>query len=226
MVAVGVPHHVTQRGNDRQIVFETDLDRARYIEALRSHCRQQNISLLGYCFMSNHVHLVAVPHGPAALARGLGRAHYDYAREFNRRRQRSGHLWQNRFYSCPLSGKHLRLALRHVDLNRVRAGMVAQAVADRWPSAPAHLSGRDPLDLLDSQGWDALDLQAQWGSELRSDRQAGEELLLRRATYSGRPLGDRDFLRQLEAQLRRRLWTAGPGRPNKEQARAAGRQGA
>jgi putative transposase len=226
VVAVGVPHHVTQRGNDRQIVFETDLDRARYIEALRSHCQQQHISLLGYCLMSNHVHLIAVPHGPTALARGLGRAHYDYAREFNRRQHRNGHLWQNRFYSCPLSGKHLRLALRYVDLNPVRAGMVADAGDYRWSSAAAHLSGHDALDLLDGQAWDALDLQPQWTSELRTGDHAAEELLLRRATYSGRPLGDRDFLRQLEAQLRRRLWTASPGRPKKEQARTSEHQGA
>ena len=86
--------------------------------------------------MTNHMHLIAVPHVPTALARGLGRAHYDYAREFKRGQQRSGHLWQNRFYSCPLSGKHLRLALRYVDLNPVRAGMVAEAgdsIAGRAP---------------------------------------------------------------------------------------------
>ena len=69
VVAVGVPHHVTQRGNDRQTVFETDLDRVRYIEALRFHCQQQQISLLGYCLMSNHVHYgrrAAQPGGPGA----------------------------------------------------------------------------------------------------------------------------------------------------------------
>ena len=105
--------------------------------------------------MTHHVHRIAVPHVPTALARGLGRAHYDYAREFNRGQSRSGPLWQNRFYSCPLSGKHLRLALRYVDLNPVRAGMAAEAGDYRWSSAPAHLSGRDPLDLLDVKAWEA-----------------------------------------------------------------------
>jgi putative transposase len=90
VVAVGVPHHVTQRGNDRQTVFDTDPDRGRYVEALRYHCQRQQISLLGYCWMTNHAHRSAVPDVPTALARGLGRAHYDYAREFNRGLQRSG----------------------------------------------------------------------------------------------------------------------------------------
>ena len=75
------------------------------------------------------------------------------------------------------------------------------------------------------KAWEAVDLQAEWGDELRAG-QAGDELSLRQATDSGRPLGDRDFLRQLEAQLGRRLWTPGPGRPRKEQAQAAARQGA
>jgi putative transposase len=220
VVAVGVPHHVTQRGNDRQTVFETDLDRVHYMEALRFHCRQQQISLLGYCLMSNHVHLVAVPHSPAALAQGLGRAHYDYARGFNRRHQRSGHLWQNRFYSCPLSGKHLRLALRYVDLNPVRARLVEQASDYAWSSARAHITGCDPLHLLDTKAWEVLDLRPDWEDCLRAAEQSDNELLLRQSTYSGRPLGDRDFLRQLEVQLRRRLWTRGPGRPCKEQALA------
>jgi putative transposase len=108
----------------------------------------------------------------------LGRGHYDYAREFNRGQQRSGPLWQNRFYCCPLSGKHLRLALRYVDLNAVRAGMAAEAGDFRWSSAPAHLSGREPLELLDVKAWEAVDLQAEWGNELRAG-QAGDELSLR-----------------------------------------------
>jgi putative transposase len=135
-------------------------------------------------------------------------------------------LWHNRVYSCPLSGgRHLRLAPRYVDLNPIRAGMVGEAEHDRCSSARAHLRGRDALDLLDVQVWEALDLQAVWGGELRSGGEASAELPLRPTACSGRPLGDRDFLRQIEAQLRRRLWTAGPGRPKKEQGRVAGRAG-
>ena len=116
------------------------------------------------------------------------------------------------------------MALRYVDLNPVRARLVAQACDYRWSSALPHVSGRDPLNLLDAKAWEVLDLQAEWENDLRAAEQAGDERLLRQATYSGRPLGDRDFLRQLEVQLRRRLWTPGPGRPKKQKALAAGSQ--
>ena len=130
VVAVGVPHHITQRGNDRQDVFRTDVDRVRYLQLLAEHAGQWGVRLLGYCLMSNHVHLIAVPRSPESFARGIGRAHYRYTREYNLMNRRSGHLWQNRFYSAPLDRAHLLRALRYVDLNPVRARLVATEVRE------------------------------------------------------------------------------------------------
>ena len=93
--------------------------------------------------MTNHVHLVAVPTHAASLACGIGRAHYDYTRALHQRWGGHGHLWQNRFFSCPLDGDHLWTTLRYVDLNPVRAGMVDDALAYEWSSARAHVEGRD-----------------------------------------------------------------------------------
>jgi putative transposase len=92
----------------------------------------------------NHAHLVAIPRGADSLARALGRAHSCYAQRFNRRYRRSGHLWQNRFYSCPLGSSHLVRALAYVDLNPVRAGLVGCAADYPWSSAPAHVRGSSP----------------------------------------------------------------------------------
>ena len=61
VVADGVPHHITQRGNNRQEVFLLDEDRRFYLESLRLQARRHGVRLLGYCLMTNHVHLVAVP---------------------------------------------------------------------------------------------------------------------------------------------------------------------
>ena len=139
VVAAGVPHHVTQRGNNRQDVFLTDDDRRYYLSVLRDRSQQAGLQLLGYCLMTNHVHLVAVPTRPDSLARALGRAHSSYAQRFNRRYRRCGHLWQNRFYSCPVGGSHLLRALAYVDLNPVRAGLVGRAADYPWCSARAHI---------------------------------------------------------------------------------------
>ena len=94
VVAEGVPHHITQRGNNRQDVFLLDEDRRFYIEALRAKSQQHGLTVLGYCLMTNHVHLVAIPQRATSLARAVGQAHWRYTIRFNRRYQRSGHLWR------------------------------------------------------------------------------------------------------------------------------------
>ncbi len=72
VVAAGVPHHITQRGNNRQDVFLLDDDRRFYLETLRERSQRHGVTLLGYCLMTNHVHLVAIPERPDSLARALG----------------------------------------------------------------------------------------------------------------------------------------------------------
>ncbi len=89
-VVPGVPHHVTQRGNNRQDVFFSDQDRIRYLQILREHLRRHDIRILGWCLMTNHVHLVAIPENMESLALALGQAHSQYALEHNRQRVRSG----------------------------------------------------------------------------------------------------------------------------------------
>jgi hypothetical protein len=64
VVAVGVPHHVTQRGNGRQFILGCDPDRRVYLDLLRQSIALHGVELIGYCLMSNHVHLIAVPHSP------------------------------------------------------------------------------------------------------------------------------------------------------------------
>jgi Transposase IS200 like len=61
VVAVGVPHHITQRGNARRFILQDEADRKVYLDLLRQTTEQHGIVLIGYCLVSNHVHLVAVP---------------------------------------------------------------------------------------------------------------------------------------------------------------------
>jgi putative transposase len=82
VVAAGVPHHVTQRGNNRQDVFLADDDRRYYLSVLRDRSQQAGLQLLGYCLMTNHVHLVALPTRADSLALALGRAHSTFAQRF------------------------------------------------------------------------------------------------------------------------------------------------
>ena len=191
VVAVGAPHHITQRGNNRIPVFRSDADRLFYLDTLRRKARDHGLAVLGWCLMPNHVHLVAVPSRADSLARALGETHRLHAQRFNRLYRRSGHLWQNRFYSCPLGDAHLLEALAYVDLNPVRARLADRAEAYRWSSAAAHIVHADPHELLDDWIWSDIDRGHDWRDLLASrPLSATAARALRYATRHGRPLGD------------------------------------
>jgi putative transposase len=223
VVAVGEPHHLTQRGNNRQQTFFDDHDRQTYCRLLGEHARRAGIRLLGYCLMSNHVHLVAVPERANSFAHGLGRAHYLYARYLHERWGGSGHLWQNRFFSCPLDREHLWVALRYVDLNPVRAGLVAEATDYGWSSAGPHAEGQDLRGIIDGDLWNVLCWREDWREVLGpTRREEGEALAaLRGATLTGRPLGSESFVKRLEGMFARKLDGKHTGRPKKAAGAAA-----
>jgi putative transposase len=211
VVAVGLPHHVTQRGNNRQAVFWSDTDRALYLKLLREHSQRHGLRLWGYCLMDNHVHLIAVPERCDSLSHTLRQAHSDYARYANVKRQSCGHFWQNRYYSCPLDAVHRWMALAYVETNPVRAGIVADACAYAWSSARAHTGGA--AGSLEMRAWAAQYTPDRWREVLRSS--IAEEALrqrIREATRTGRPCGDAEFTRRLESTLQRSLERKKPGR--------------
>jgi putative transposase len=206
VVAPGCWHHVTQRGNRRQTVFFSDAGRALYLQLMSSHCRRESVAISGYCLMGNHVHLIVIPRSEAGLARALGRTHCEYARWVNVQRGEIGHLWQNRFYSCPLDQQHQWEALRYVELNPVRAGLVRAAWDWPWSSAAAHVHGVDRMGVLDMVEW-----ELQWGAvrwrEVLAQSAADIGLIeyIREATRTGRPAASEDFVRELETRVGRRL---------------------
>jgi REP-associated tyrosine transposase len=204
-VAVGVPHHVTQRGTDRECVFFTQADREVYLDWLRSSARQASLRILAYCLMPNHIHLVAIPDGPTSLADALRRAHGRYATYLNARRGRTGHLWQNRYYSCALDSAHLSVALRYVERNPVRARLAERVEEYPWSSAAAHLTGRDPRNILDMSFWQDSGTVEDWRSLLAAPEELSAIRALQRGTFTGRPLGSEGFVDQLEIQLERTL---------------------
>ena len=221
VVAVGAPHHITQRGNNCQDVFLLESDRHRYVGLLAEHSRQCGVQILGYCLMTNHVHLVAIPNRSDSLANTLRRTHSRYAQSFNQRYGHSGHLWQNRFFSCGLDRDHLVTALAYVDLNPVRAGMVGSAQDYAWSSAQAHVEEKDPLGLIDFSLWRQVRGRDDWAASLSRSPDADATRRLREATQRGVPLGSDGFVGALEQSTGRCLTLRGPGRPPRPNARHA-----
>lgn len=208
VVLPGIPHHVTQRGNRRQTVFFGDADYAHYHNLITAGCRNAKTHCLAYCLMPNHVHLVLTPTDAEGLRAALAEAHRRYARYINARYGWRGHLWQERFYSCPMSETHLAAAVRYVELNPVRAGLVGQAGEWKWSSARIHLRGGG--DALVKTG-PLLGWFPDWGSYLgECDPVDAERIRLHSRT--GRPLGDDAFIRSAETLTHRALMRKRPGR--------------
>jgi REP-associated tyrosine transposase len=225
VVAVAVPHHVTQRGNNRQQVFFSDAQRRFYLSLLAEQADRSRLRVLGYCLMPNHVHAIVVPMAETSMARAFGRTHNVYARHLNALRRRSGHLWQNRFYSAPLDRAHLLRALRYVDLNPVRARLIERAEDYRWSSARAHVTGADPGGLVDFDCWWEICPAGDWADELAASETPEDDWAkeLRAATIAGKPLGGKEFVEKLSAASGAALEVRPRGRPRrKEMAKAAG----
>lgn len=210
---VNVPHHVTQRGNARQFLLAADSERLVYLELLRRHLKLYELTLLGYCLMSNHVHLIVLPLRTDSLALALKNAHGRYAEYWNASHQSSGHVWQGRFYSCPLDDAHLWIALRYTERNPVRAGLVSEAQDWEWSSAAAHC-GSDNVDpSLEMAAWSNRWSPATWREYLHYDENEAELRAIRKNTHTGWPLGSDEFVRALEEATARRLQPQKGGRP-------------
>jgi putative transposase len=216
VIALDTPHHVTQRGNAQRFVLDSDADRLVYQQLLLQYCQLHRLSLVGYCLMSNHVHLIAVPARPDSLALTLKHTHGRYAAYFNVRHVSSGHVWQGRYYSCPLDLPHLWAALRYIELNPVRAGLVGEPAAYPWCSAAAHCEGATQDPLIDLARWRAAWTREGWSQYLMDPGGEEEADAIRRNTHSGRPLGAPGFVTGLEETLKRRLAPDCGGRPSKQ----------
>ncbi len=210
-------HHVTQRGNNQQDVFFVDDDRRAYLALLKERCDAAGVRVLGYCLMTNHVHLLVVPATETALATAIGRTHFLYTRYINRRHARTGHLWQNRFYSCALDEPHLWTAVRYAERNPVAAGLVRLPWRYRWSSAAVHAGeARDEAGLLDLEDWSAAWTPARWRSQLQEPLDEVETRRVQSHLHTGRPLASDSLLSKLERKLGRRLRPLAIGRPRKK----------
>ena len=216
VVAKGVVHHITQRGNARRTVFDSDADRLVYLDLLRRDAALHRCSLVGYCLMSNHVHLMVVPDRADSIAQALRHTHGRYAAYLNARQGKSGHVWQGRYYSCPLDHGHLWTALRYVECNPVRAGMATLAKQYPWSSAAAHCAGAERHAFLDLDFWRAEWNGPSWQEFLSNDTgHDADAEQIRSNTHTGRPLGAEAFVRWMEQKLHRPLAPRKGGRPVK-----------
>ena len=210
-VAVGFPHHITQRGNYKQTVFDKEEDYRQYLDWLILYRKKYSLKIWAYCLMSNHVHFIAVPMAHDSLAKTFNTLHMRYSQHMNMKKNAIGHLWQGRFFSCALDEKHLYAGIRYVENNPVRAGIVKKADEYKWSSASSHIHTH--TDSVLSNDCYLNDAIKDWSSYLKEKEEKSLIDALKKSTRNGRPCGDTRFIQYLERLLGRRLRACPRGRP-------------
>ena len=208
----GAVYHVMNRGNGRQAVFEGAADAQEVMTLLETIAAPLGWHCYAYCLMTNHVHLVAIPETPRGLHLSLKAVHGQYAQRVNRMRKLKGHLWQGRYFSSPLDSPYFRNAVRYVELNPVRAGLVRRAEDYPWSSAAAHCGLRgDPV--VDRRPGSVVFTDVEnWSNWLAQGLATDDCDLIRRNCAQNLPCGSPAFIDELERLSGRRLRNAPPGR--------------
>jgi putative transposase len=217
IIVSDVPYHITQRGNNSQDVFFVDDDRQVYIKFLKKQADRFGMEVQGYCLMTNHVHLIATPKNENSLAKAIGVTNFIYTQYINRMHKRSGHLWQGRFYSCPLDEQHFWRALRYVECNPVRAKLVRFAWDYHWSSAAIHIGKGNGNGLIDKRKWLDTCAEMNWEQVLCQSQTDDEVEHIRGGTYRGKPLGSDSFVSKIEHFLGRRVRPLPVGRPKRKE---------
>jgi len=215
----GIPWHIVQRGNNHAPCFFDTQDYFTYLQYLTQYSGELDCAIHAYVLMTNHVHLLLTPatvEGPARLMKHVGQR---YVQHINKRHARSGTLWQGRFHSCLTQTEHYVLCCyRYIELNPVRAGMVAHPREYRWSSYRCNAEG-NANPLITPQG-EFLQL----GLSADERRSAYRELFevsptadrleeIRLATAGNTALGSAKFQMDVARALGRRATRREPGRP-------------
>lgn len=221
LVVAGMPHHLLQRGNNRQAIFLDDDDRRQFLLVLREVAAVHRVAIHAYVLMDNHVHLLATPATETALSalmQSLGRR---YVAWFNRRHQRTGTLWDGRYKLSVVDPEAcLLICQRYIELNPQRTGGVADAAEHPWSSLAHHLGGApDPLVSSHAAYWSLgntpFEREAMYRDWLAQGVSPAEAGRVTAALSQSGVLGDAGFALRLGQQMHRQVAPRRRGRPKK-----------
>lgn len=221
LILAGQPHHVILRGNNRQAIFFSDLDRQHLLNTIGEVAALYGVSVHAYVLMDNHFHLLVTPPTAEALSRMMQALGRRYVGWFNARHQRSGTLWEGRFRAGLIEGeRHLLACMRYIELNPVRAGLCQRAEEWPWSSAAHHLGlGRQPVinehPLYWSMGNTPFEREHAYREFMEQGVPAREQVEFTEAVLRGRPMASDAFLKRLAGEHERVVARRPRGRPRK-----------
>jgi len=218
------PHHIVQRGHNRQIVFADSGDFSYYLSLVGEFKDLHDLKLHAYCLMTNHVHLLVEPPNARALASFMKRVAGRMTRYRNRLEGRTGTLWESRYKSSPVQrDSYLLTCCRYIELNPVRAGMVQYPEDYPWSSFRQRMGEPSTLASLDLDpcylelGDDDAQRRARYRRFLSLAGDAGAageaSVLIREAVQRGQLTGNERFNDEVSGIVGRRVPRRGPGRP-------------
>lgn len=217
----GYPHHVIQRGNNRQPICQSAADFDTLLRLVAEQARVFDVALHAYVLMDNHFHLLATPATGDGLPKMMQAVGRRYVRHFNDRHGRSGTLWEGRYRSTLIQPERYFLAcMAYIDLNPVRAGACAAPRDWAW-SSHAHYIGlrHDPAitphALYWSLGNTPFAREAAYAELVHAGLAADVRASLTESLLSGWALGDAPYVAELQKHTPRRVSKARPGRPPK-----------
>ena len=215
----GYPHHIIQRGNNRQAIFASTDDYQVLLALLDENTQKFGVALHAYVLMSNHFHLLASPQTAEGLPQMMQAVGRRYVRYFNDKEGRSGTLWEGRYRSTLIeTDRYLLACMAYIDLNPVRAGLVAEAKDYPW-SSHGHYAGLradkllTPHPLFWTLGNTPFAREAAYAELVRAGITPELQAALTRSALSGWALGDADFVTDLQKRTDRRVQNILPGRP-------------
>lgn len=217
----GFPQHVIQRGNNRQATFHEAADYERYIHELISAARQARCAIHCYVLMTNHTHLLVTPehdHGISQMMQSLGRSYVGY---INRKYDRTGTLWEGRYKASLVdSNEYLLCCYRYIELNPVRAGLVADPSEYPWSSYRHHALGQfdrvaTQHEVYRSLGTDAASRERAYRSLVQGGLDDETLEQIRASTNADLVLGNEAFKDHIETVLNRPVRHKKSGRPRK-----------
>nr|WP_320051163.1 transposase [uncultured Desulfuromonas sp.] len=222
LVIPNYPHHVIQRGHNRQTVFASDDDYSYYLDNLAQWKETLKCKVYAFCLMTNHVHLVIDPgENPENLGKLMKRVAGRQTRFVNRLEGRSGSLWEGRFKSSPIdSDSYLLSCCRYVEMNPVAAGICAHPAEYPWSSCRSKLERKyfswldfDPIYL--DLGKNETERSEHYHEFLEASPSTQEQETIRLAVQRGQLTGGERFVDEIEQKLNRRIELRGQGRPRK-----------
>jgi len=218
----GLPHHIVVRGNDRMPIIRCDADARMFLSELHQTSIRFGVAVHAFVLMTNHLHAIATPGDSSSLSRLLQSHGRRYVRYFNDTYSRTGTLWEGRFSSSLVeTDRYLWACHRYIELNPVRAGMVAHPADYRWSSYRANALGeRNPL-VIPHPCYTALAadqrVQRERYREIFDEGLACEELeRIRDAIRLRLPIATDEYVASLEGRSGQRIRHRRSGRPRKE----------